>query len=125
MRIWDIEPKYLCRQHLLGEHRELHAIWSILTKGKKGYRNHPETKRWDGKLKALYIRHERLVEEMLMRGYAHHSPLNPKYATGRATQEFFVDPPHQQRLILRDKPCGCFVRPSRSKQQKIPKSQKK
>ncbi len=22
MRIWDIKPKYLCRKHLLGEHRE-------------------------------------------------------------------------------------------------------
>ncbi len=31
MRIWDIPPKLLCRNHLLGEHRELHAIWSILT----------------------------------------------------------------------------------------------
>lgn len=30
MRIWDIHPSLLCRKHLLGEHRELHAIWSIL-----------------------------------------------------------------------------------------------
>ena len=32
MRTWDIPPEKLCRQHLLGEHRELHAIWSIITK---------------------------------------------------------------------------------------------
>jgi hypothetical protein len=43
MRIWDISPKRLCRNHLLGEHRELHAVWSVLTKGKKGYARHPET----------------------------------------------------------------------------------
>ncbi|NCS72473.1 MAG: pyrimidine dimer DNA glycosylase, partial [Candidatus Magasanikbacteria bacterium] len=31
MRVWDIHPKYLCRKHLLGEHRELHGLWNILT----------------------------------------------------------------------------------------------
>ena len=30
MRIWDIPPDKLCRQHLLGEHNELHAMWHIL-----------------------------------------------------------------------------------------------
>ena len=64
MRIWDISPKKLCRNHLLGEHRELHAIWSILTKNKKGYARHPETLRWKGKLAALYSRHKMLVEEL-------------------------------------------------------------
>ena len=64
MRIWDIDPKHLCRNHLLGEHRELHAIWSIITKNKKGYSNHPETNRWKNKLGALFKRHELLIEEM-------------------------------------------------------------
>jgi len=35
MRIWDIHPGYLNRQSLLGEHRELHGIFSIIT-NKKG-----------------------------------------------------------------------------------------
>jgi hypothetical protein len=70
LRIWDLSPKKLCRQHLLGEHRELHAIWSILTKNKKGYSKHPEVLRWKGKLKALYLRYERLVTEMGERGYS-------------------------------------------------------
>jgi len=35
MRIWDLPVKDLCKNHLLGEHRELHAIWSILTKNTK------------------------------------------------------------------------------------------
>jgi len=30
MRLWDINPGYLNRQSLLGEHRELHGIVSIL-----------------------------------------------------------------------------------------------
>ena len=68
MRIWDILPKKLCRNHLLGEHRELHAIWSVIVNGKTGYAKHPETLRWKGKLKALYCRHEALVIEMTARG---------------------------------------------------------
>ena len=48
MRIWDVSPKKLCRHHLLGEHRELHAIWSVLVNGKMGYARHPETLRWRG-----------------------------------------------------------------------------
>ena len=69
MRIWDIPPDKLCRNHLLGEHSELHAIWSILTKDKKGFARHPETLRWKGKLKALYIKHEIIVQEMKKRGF--------------------------------------------------------
>ena len=36
MRIWDLKPEILCDKHLLGEHRELHAIWSVLTLNKTG-----------------------------------------------------------------------------------------
>jgi len=48
MRVWDINPGYLNRQSLLGEHRELHGIISIIVNKKKGYANHPETVRWVG-----------------------------------------------------------------------------
>jgi len=75
MRIWDVPPKKLCRAHLLGEHRELHAIWSVIVNGKKGYARHPETLRWKGKLKAFFERHEALVVEMSNRGYRHRSLL--------------------------------------------------
>jgi hypothetical protein len=109
MRIWDISPKRLCRNHLLGEHRELHAIWSVLTKGKKGYARHPETLRWKGKLKALYGRHEALVSEMTARGFRHHSPLSKTQAEGGARQEVFVDTPREQVRILRSKRCQCDV----------------
>ncbi|MFC1687248.1 pyrimidine dimer DNA glycosylase/endonuclease V [Patescibacteria group bacterium] len=108
MRIWDIAPKKLCRQHLLGEHRELHAVWSILTKNKCGYRNHPETQRWIGKLKALYMRHEKLVLEMKRRGYCHLTPLEYTKAIGVRIQKKFIDKPNRQVYILRNKPCSCF-----------------
>lgn len=109
MRIWDLPPDVLCRKHLLGEHRELHALWAILTENKKGYRKHPETMRWEGKLKALYKRHELLVAEMGRRGYRHRSPLDGKLATGNGIQKQYVNTPAEQRIILKNKKCLCAV----------------
>jgi len=110
MRIWDIEPKYLCPKHLVAAHHELHAIWNILTKNKKGYRQHPETQRWVGKLKALYQRHEKLVQELQRRGYQHRSPLNKKLARGRAKQNVLLDSLKKQKEILKNKSCGCLLK---------------
>ena len=110
MRIWDIEPRKLCDRHLLGEHSELHGLWNILTQGKKGYANHPETRRWRGKLKALYLRHKKLVKEMSVRGFNHKSPLDPELATGKSRQTEYVDTPEEQIIILRAKNCNCFTR---------------
>ena len=107
MRIWDVSPQKLCRSHLLGEHRELHAIWSILTKNKKGYAHHPETLRWKGKLKALYRRHDLLVEELERRGYNHKSALDKTQATGDSKQTDLLDSFEKQIEILRTKPCDC------------------
>jgi len=76
MRIWHpIPPLCLDRKRLLGEHRELHAIWNILTQDKAGYRNHPEVKRWEGHIPELARRHLDLIEEMGRRGYNHASPV--------------------------------------------------
>lgn len=109
MRIWDLPPDRLCRAHLLGEHAELHSLWSVLTKGLKGFSRHPETLRWRGKLRALYLRHQALVAEMEKRGYVHKSPLSEKLATGRAEQDEYVDTPGEQAEILKRKGCGCRV----------------
>ncbi len=103
MRIWDITPKKLCRQHLLGEHREIHAIWSIIINNKRGYFNHPETIRWKGKQKALYLKHEKIANEMIKRGYNHISPLDKKFANGKAQQEEFVNSIKEQINILKIK----------------------
>ena len=109
MRIWDISPKKLCRNHLLGEHRELHAIWAVITKDKKGYSNHPETLRWKGRLKALYLRHAELVKDMKRRGYNHQSPLPASMAKGASKQTTFVDTYKDQLKMLRKKACNCKV----------------
>jgi hypothetical protein len=110
MRIWDIHPKYLCRKHLLGEHRELHGLWNILTKhgGRGGYSHHPETKRWKGKTRALYERHGALVKEMRKRGYRHLSPVDKSEARGSRRQTVFIHTIAEQEKILKTKSCGCL-----------------
>ncbi|MBF0252465.1 MAG: pyrimidine dimer DNA glycosylase [Candidatus Omnitrophica bacterium] len=110
MRIWDIPVSVLCRNHLLGEHRELHAMWNVLTLGKKGYSHHPETLRWKGKLKALYLRHQEEVKEMETRGYNHKSPLPIQMATGKNKQDTFVDTISAQKKNLLAKGCECRVK---------------
>jgi hypothetical protein len=107
VRIWDLTPRRLCREHLLGEHRELHAVWSVLTSGKTGYSRHPETLRWKGRLKALFLRHEVLVAEMARRGYRHFSPLDRRLARGQARQSVFLATRSAQLGFLRRKGCGC------------------
>jgi len=107
VRIWDVPPQALCRQHLLGEHRELHGLWNVLTQGKQGYSRHPETLRWVGRTKALWLRHEALVAEMERRGYRHASPLDAALAEGPAVQDRFVDPVEAQWDDLRGRPCPC------------------
>ena len=109
MRIWDLSPKKLCRNHLLGEHRELHAIWSVLVRGKKGYARHPETLRWRGKLKALFHRHDALVQEMAARGYEHRTPLPKRLARGSGVQRVLIATRAAQREMLRVKGCACSV----------------
>lgn len=109
MRIWDLEPTILCRQHLLGEHRELHSLWTVISQNKKGYSQHPETKRWVGKLSALYARHESLVVEMEGRGYKHNSPLDKSLATGSEVQDVFLHTKDEQIAIIKAKQCFCLI----------------
>lgn len=75
VRIWRVPVSEFNRQHLLGEHAELHCIVGSLLGKYKAYRNHPETMRFEGRLDQLYARHAEQVLEMQKRGYNHHSPL--------------------------------------------------
>jgi hypothetical protein len=34
--IWDLDVRRLRDQHLLGEHRELYGVWTVVTTGKRG-----------------------------------------------------------------------------------------
>ena len=102
MRIWDLHPGYLARQQLLGEHRELHGLASILIHNKKGYSRHPETLRWVGCLPALAMRHKLLAAEMHLRGYQDRSPLDVE-SENVIWPEIWIDRPHRQVELLWDK----------------------
>jgi Pyrimidine dimer DNA glycosylase/Protein of unknown function (DUF1722) len=102
MRIWDLHPGYLNRQSLLGEHRELHGLVSIIKYKKKGYSKHPETLRWIGLGWALKQRHKLLVSEMNLRGYTDQSPVLLRSKPG-IWPEIYIDNPEKQISILKKK----------------------
>lgn len=102
MRIWDINPGYLNRQSLLGEHQEIHGIVSIIVNGKKGYSKHPETIRWVGYGWALRMRHQLLVSEMALRNFKHKSSVLTRTKKGLWPEEY-IDEPGQQFKILEAK----------------------
>lgn len=72
MRMWMVDPFILCRQHLLGEHVELHMFVGHLTRGNSvdGYvaKNLLESA-------TIEKRHKALAVEMKRRGYNHRSKL--------------------------------------------------
>ena len=95
VRMWNLPVEQLDDQHLLGEHFELHIIWNALTQppppGRKtrGWRNHPETRRFEDRLGALYDRHEAQVAEMVSRGWTgHKSPLATAPGAERSSREW-------------------------------------
>ena len=73
-----VNPKIMCRQHLLGEHVEIHMFVGTLSRGKtvKGYLEKELLE-----VHSLYARHEELVEEMKRRGYRHCSDVDEKWRT--------------------------------------------
>lgn len=72
MRMWMVDPRIMCTQHLLGEHVELHMFVGHIRLGRAmgnfvNY-NLVETK-------SIQPRHEALVKEMKNRGFDHKSPM--------------------------------------------------
>lgn len=105
MRVWDLPPRLLCRAHLLGEHREIHAVRTVIARGTPGYARHPETRRWVGKLPALARRHAAVAAEMRARGYRHASPL--RAGRGTRVQRTRLLSREAQLARLAAKPCPC------------------
>lgn len=104
MRIWDVSPGYLSRQRLLGEHRELHGLYLILTENRRGYASHPETKRWVDAESGLISRHAQLASEMHLRGYIDRTPLTNGFPL--SWPGTFVTEPSDQLALLRRKYAG-------------------
>lgn len=99
MRVWDLPAGYLNRGSLLGEHRELHGLRSILVHGKDGYSRHPETVRWVGCLSGLDRRHDLLAAEMRLRGYVDRTPVDPQLTEVIWPHSYVTEPAEQIRLL--------------------------
>lgn len=102
MRVWDVHPGYLSRSSLLGQHVEIHAVYSVITGKKQGYARHPETMRWRNHLAELVRIHDLTVGEMLLRGFEHNSPLHFEPATDSVSLTY-VDSPRRQFELLVEK----------------------
>ncbi len=79
MRMWMVDPKIMCRKHLLGEHVELHMFVGTINKGISldGYFQNNLLE-----MESLHFRHFELVQEMESRGYNHKSSLPGVTYTG-------------------------------------------
>jgi len=74
--MWLVPPQYMCMQHLLGEHAEMHMFAGCLIK-KKPLSGYIKNNLFEPKL--LLVRHDELAEELLERFYKHQTPL-PDYS---------------------------------------------
>lgn len=75
-RMWMLPPRVLCREHLLGEHKEVHQLVGTLENHDHGQaiaEGHAERGQVDTSL--LQVRHDALAQEMERRDYAHDSPM--------------------------------------------------
>ena len=72
MRMWMVDPRIMCRKHLLGEHVECHMFAGTLIKGRsvQGYLDKGLLEE-----RSLLVRHDQLSKEMAFRGYSHNSPM--------------------------------------------------
>lgn len=100
MRMWMVNPKKMCRKHLLGEHVELHMFVGTIKKGIsiQGYID-------NGLVNPRMIkkRHKELVKEMERRGYNHNSPLKIKCSK---LPVHFVDI-NVSKFELNKRDCSC------------------
>ena len=113
MRVWhrDIPLSALCRQHLLGLHKEIHPLLTFASPTGKGgsYRRHPETLRWVGHLPALRLHHDAVEAEMLRRGYVPKSPAAHAEVGGSADWPDEITELSEQVDIITRKRCGCRI----------------
>lgn len=74
MRMWMVNPKRMCKNHLLGEHVECHMLASSINL-KRSIQGHLD--KGQVEVHKIHQRHAELVKEMRARGYKHQSKLKP------------------------------------------------
>jgi hypothetical protein len=76
MRMWMVDPIIMCREHLLGEHAEIHMFVGAID---RGYSVRGYLEKGLLEVHSLYDRHEEVVREMKRRNYRHSSELDEKW----------------------------------------------
>jgi len=71
-RMWMGDPKTMCKNHLLGEHKEIHQLLGSL---KKGFNVDGYVRNNCIEINSIERRHNELVVEMTARGWNHWSPI--------------------------------------------------
>lgn len=119
-RMWMVNPKLLCRKHLLGEHMDIHKLEQAIRAGVSIKEMLDEQAIQPS---ARYKRHDELVLEMKSRGYNHKSPLNKGNIRGDLHHDLvgrggicFVDKMKSLRdLIIRCPECAMRISGSQHK----------
>ena len=102
-----IDPKKLCKRHLLGEHFEIHKHRHNFVKGHKigGRKEQIEPK-------SMGVRHDELAREMKRRGYNHKSPYEQPDLSHYDLDGFIVDKEVSKvDLMNRCEECKSLMRP--------------
>jgi hypothetical protein len=113
MRIWKINPKLMCRKHLLGEHVECHMFIGSINK-KRNIQGHIE--KGQVEIHNLKSRHKELANEMKRRGYAHKSPL-PNFKAIKLGKINIKQ--NLKELSRRCKECGKLINLKNNKKYKL------
>lgn len=95
MRMWKVNPKNLCRKHLLGEHVEMHMFIGTIKRGTRltGY-----IKKGLVEVHNIINRHDKLADEMITRGYKHNSDIS-KEDINLLWKEGFVDKNKNEKVL--------------------------
>lgn len=72
MRMWGVDPRLMCDQHLLGEHVEMHMFVGSIRRG-VSMRGYVDKGLVD--TEEIKARHDALAAELERRGFKHRSPL--------------------------------------------------
>jgi Mg2+ and Co2+ transporter CorA len=71
--MWMVDPRILCRKHLLGEHLETHMFCGTIKKKCVSLDGYVENNLLE--IESLKKRHDELAQEIINRNYHHNTPM--------------------------------------------------
>jgi len=98
--MWMVSVEIMCRQHLLGEHNELHMFAGAIIK-KRGLDGFITSNAVE--VSALNERHAEVAAEMIKRGYKHNKdlPIMDLTYLPKMVQQYHIDKEASLDLLLK------------------------